>query len=335
MFKKLPLAALIVFSICANAATRASDTLLHKRMKQLESIEVSASNVADNILEGHFDKVFDLYDNLNHELLAMKQFSSSVDTTLVIQNLEQNKIAIINEVFDTVLENTGETFPKSANFTPKGIIVVGSTPEMGILESRLDDAYKIAMDNKSLPIILSGKGRKKGIVEADYMYDYLVSKGLAGDRLYKELLALDTVGNAEFSYFTITENESLKDITDWLVITNNYHAMRSLNNFQYVFPDNYNVAVHLSPLLPEGVTHPDRLTILKQLVAEELKSESNHQFMELLTYDRFKKKGQAFKPKTIAGQPCAILNEMLIEHGLYKDKVDELTVRFSQCYTSE
>lgn len=333
MFKKLPLA-LIVFSISVNAATCTADTPLHMRMSKLEAIAVSIDKIGNNITGGHFDKVFELYGSLNDEQLAMQIFSNSIDTTHVIQNLEQNKTAIIDEAFATVLENTGEVFPKSAGFTPKGIIVLGSTPKLGILESRLDDAYKMAMNDKALPIILSGKGRKEDVVEADYMYDYLVSKGLSEDRLYKESLALDTVGNAEFSYFTITENENLKGIFDWLVITNNYHAMRSLNNFQYIFPDNYNVAVHLSPLLPEGVTHPDRLAILKRLVAEEVKSESNHQFMELLTYDQFKKRGQVFKPKNIAGKPCAILYEMLIKHGLYKDKVNELAARFSQCFTT-
>ncbi|EFP96820.1 YdcF family protein [Vibrio caribbeanicus] len=265
----------------------------------------------------------------------MQKFSNAVDTTPVIDNLDENKAVIANEAFNTVLRNTGKKFPKSANFTPKGIIVLGSTPGKGILERRLDDAYKMAEEDKSLPIILSGKGRKEDVVEADYMYNYLIRKGLNGERLYKESLSLDTVGNAEFSYFTITENESLKDIRDWLVITNNFHAMRSLNTFQYIFPDNYRLEVYLAPLLPEGVTNPDRLKILKQLVTGEVKSASNLQFMELLTNQRFNNKEQLFKAENIAGQPCAILQGMLIKHPLYKEKVDELTQRFSECFIAQ
>ncbi|MGY3570223.1 YdcF family protein [Vibrio paucivorans] len=331
MLKKLPLVTLIVFSICAQA-TSPPDTTLSTRISSLEAIEISADRINNDIIEGQFDKIFELYGSLSDEQRVMQQFSNSVNTDGVIQNLEQNKTTIINEAFNTILENTGKVFPKSADFTPKGLIVLGATPEIGILESRLDVAYNMALDNKTLPIILSGKGRKEDVVEADYMYEYLVSKGLSRDRLYKEPLALDTVSNAEFSYFTITGNAVLNGVTDWLVITNNYHAMRALNNFQYVFPDNYNISVYLSPLLPEGVTHPDRLTILRELVAEEVSSESNHRFMELLTYEQFSNSSQVFEPKNISGQPCAILNEMLIEHRLYKGKINELTMQFSQCY---
>ncbi|SKA68613.1 YdcF family protein [Enterovibrio nigricans] len=334
MFKKIPLVVLIVFSIGADAHIITRDATLDQRIRELESIKVLPENINNKITEGQFDKIFELYNSLNDEQLALQKFSNLVDTDRVINNLDKSKAVIANEAFNIVLRNTGKIFPKSANFTPKGIIVLGSTPGKGILERRLDDAYKMAIDDKSLPIILSGKGRKEGVVEADYMYNYLIRKGLNGDRLYKESLSLDTVGNAEFSYFTITENESLKDITDWLVITNNFHAMRSLNTFQYIFPNNYRLEVYLSPLLSEGVKNPDRLKILKQFVTREVKSVSNPQFMELLTNERFNKKEQQFKAENIAGQPCAILQRILIKHPLYNDKVDEFTERFSKCFTA-
>nr|WP_269809105.1 hypothetical protein [Enterovibrio nigricans] len=161
MFKKIPLVVLIVFSIGADAHIITRDATLDQRIRELESIKVLPENINNKITEGQFDKIFELYNSLNDEQLALQKFSNLVDTDRVINNLDKSKAVIANEAFNIVLRNTGKIFPKSANFTPKGIIVLGSTPGKGILERRLDDAYKMAIDDKSLPIILSGKGRKE------------------------------------------------------------------------------------------------------------------------------------------------------------------------------
>ena len=51
--------------------------------------------------------------------------------------------------------------------------------------------------------------------------------------------------------------------------------------------------------------------------------------------NRLNNKEHLFKAENIAGQPCAILQEMLIKHPLYKEKVDELTQRFSECFIAQ
>lgn len=330
MFKVLPILTLIMFSLGAQAST---DTPLSDRIENLDNIVISSGNINNNIMEGNFDKVFSFYNNLEAEQETMEHFFPSVDTSDISQKMKDDQQSVINNVYDTITANTDKILPVSADFTPKGLIVLGSTPGMGVLESRLDEAHKLAVTNLDMPIVLSGKGRKESVIEADYMYDYLLNKGVKAERMYKESDSLDTVGNAEFSYFTISEDEKLKNVTDWLVITNNYHSMRALLNFSRIFPDNYKIAVLLAPLLPEGVSNPDKDSILKTLIANEVKSDSNAQFMELLTYDNYNVVTYTFEPKDITGQPCAILNEMLVEHGLYKDKVSEFTAKFSQCYT--
>jgi uncharacterized SAM-binding protein YcdF (DUF218 family) len=329
MLKSLSIAILIILSLGVQAST---DTLLSDRMESLDEIVILKDNIQNDISDGNFDKVFYLYNSLKAEQETIKHFFPSVNTSKISKKMKDDQQSIIDNVYDVIKVNTGKVFPVNTNFIPKGLIVLGATPGMGILESRLDQAYKLAIKHTGIPIVLSGKGRKKGVVEADYMYDYLLNKGIKAGRMYKESYSLDTVGNAEFSYLTISENKDLKRVNDWLVVTNNFHSMRALLIFSRIFPNNDKIAVLLAPLLPEGVNNPEKDSILKTLITNEVKSDSNDQFMELLTYDKYNNDIYSFESKDITGQPCAILNEILLKHGLYKDKVSELTSKFSQCY---
>ncbi|WP_023604677.1 YdcF family protein [Aliivibrio logei] len=329
---KKNLIALVLMAFTFN--TYASvDSPLSKRIQNLNNIMISSHSVRADIISGDFDAVFSLYDNIESEKINMQHFSPTIGTTDVVNKLADDQRNIIDYAYNTVKNNTGKIIPRrNNNYKPNGLIVLGSTPKLGILESRLNQAYTLAIKYPNMPIILSGKGRKNNVIEADYMYDYLKDKGVETKRMYKESESLDTVGNAEFSYFTIQENPSLNKIKNWLVITNNYHAMRSLFNFSRIFPESYTISVLLAPLLPDGITNPDEDKILKNLIGKEIKSDSNEQFMELLRYNRYSINRHKFKSQNLTGKPCAILNEILLEHGLYKDNVDKFTNKFSQCY---
>jgi uncharacterized SAM-binding protein YcdF (DUF218 family) len=323
---------LIIFVLATFSFNTYADLRLSERMEDLNKIVISGKNIRTDIISGRFDKVFSLYNNIQSEKHNMQYFSSIIDTTNIANKLAGDQRDIIDYSYKTIKKNTGKIIPRTRNYRPSGLIVLGATPKIGILESRLNQAYKFAVKYPDMPIVLSGKGLKEGVVEADYMYNYLIAKGVGEDRLYKESESLDTVGNAEFSYFTISENYELNEIENWLVITNNYHSMRALYSFSQVFPKNYTISVLLSPLLPDGVTNPNKDKILKDLVTNEVKSDSNEKFMELLKYHRYSVSRDSFKTKDITGKPCAILNEMLLEHDLYKDKVDKFMIIFSQCY---
>lgn len=322
--------ALIALSFNAFASTVSP---FNDRMESLNSIVISSNSIQQHIKTGDFDKVFTLYNNIKDEKINIEHFSTSIDTTTVVNNLTEDQNNILDFSYDTIKNNTDKIIPSNNHPEgPEGIIVLGATPKLGILESRLDQAYNLAIKYKKIPLILSGKGLKEGVVEADYMYDYLINKGINASRLYKESESLDTVGNAEFSYFTIIRNDSLSSIKDWLIITNNYHAMRSLFNFSHIFPDDYNLSVLLSPLLPDGVDNPEEDKILRKLVSDEIKSDTNRQFMKLLSYDQYDTLDDTFTKKNITGKPCGILTEILLNHNLYKDQSDKFIAKFSQCY---
>ena len=77
-------------------------------------------------------------------------------------------------------------------------------------------------------IILSGglANKKAGITEAQFMYDYLASRGIPADVLHKEENSLTTQQNAQFSV------PMAKDMgaTDIVVITSAEHMSRPFLN---------------------------------------------------------------------------------------------------------
>ncbi|MGF1692101.1 YdcF family protein [Photobacterium kagoshimensis] len=327
MFKKLCLLMLTAVSITVNAT---SGITIGNRLDNLNEVSISDAQIKTQIEAGDFESVFSLYRELNQEKMNIEGVNQTINVDEVASKLASVQQDVINEAYDTIKSNTGRILPIDPNFVPSGLIVLGATPKLGILESRLDQAYQLAMLYPTIPVVVSGKGRKAGEVEADYMYDYLVSKGLDSQRIFQEVESEDTVGNAVFTYFRIDQEPVLQNIKDWLIVTNNYHAMRALFNYARVFPMNMQLAVYLAPLLPEGVVNPDEDKILKDLVASEIGSESNQQFLQLLKLTWFDSVSRLFIGKDITSQPCSILTEMLLHHTLYKNKPEPLTLSF-QC----
>ncbi|WP_281222859.1 YdcF family protein [Photobacterium sanguinicancri] len=327
MFKKLCIVIFAAVSINVNAT---SGITLGNRLDNLNEMSIPNALIKAQIERGDFESLFSLYRGLNQEKANVEYLSQSINVDEVVNKLTSVQQQVMNEAYNTVKTNTGRVLPVDSNLVPSGLIILGATPKLGILESRLEQAYRLAMLYPDIPIIVSGKGRKAGEVEADYMHDYLVSKGLNSQRIYKEDVSEDTVGNAVFTYFRIEQEPALQNIKDWLIVTNNFHAMRALFNYQRVFPINMHIAVYLAPLLPEGMVNPEQDKILRDLVASEIRSDSNQQFLQLLKQAWFDTSSHSFEGKDISSQPCPILTEMLLHHELYKDKKEALTLSF-QC----
>ncbi len=327
MFKKL---CLFVCTLLPCVACAFGGVTLSDRLDNLNDVSIQNDLIRNHIEAGGFEYVFNLYQQLEQERTNVEYFSTSVGIGDIANRLLIAQKLLTHTTYDVITSNTGKILPVDSDIKPGGIIVLGVTPQLGILESRLDQAYKLAILYPNIPIIVSGKGRKSGVVEADYMYNYLVAKGIDSHRIFKESESEDTVGNAVFTYFTIVQEASLKGINQWLIVTNNFHAMRALFNFSRVFPLDHKIAVFLAPLLSDGVQRADQDKILEGLITSEISTDSNQQFLELLEQAWFNADSYSFEHNDISGQPCAILNEVLFKHALYKDKLVTLTMTF-QC----
>lgn len=105
-----------------------------------------------------------------------------------------------------------------------GCRVYGERASLSMVE-RLEAAYEYLQENPETVCVLSGgKGDGENITEAECMYRYLVSKGIAADRLYKEEESVSTRENLKFSLELMEELGLPADIT---IATSEYHQYRA------------------------------------------------------------------------------------------------------------
>ena len=92
-----------------------------------------------------------------------------------------------------------------------------------VLQMRLDAAYEYLMNNEGTMLIVSGgQGSNEPDTEAQGMYDYLVGRGIAPERIIKEDRSTDTSENIAFSMqFLDAENDSVG------IVSNNFHVFRA------------------------------------------------------------------------------------------------------------
>lgn len=121
-----------------------------------------------------------------------------------------------------------------SGFTAKGekgldyIIVLGAQIKANgpskVLKLRLDKAYDYLVENPDTQVIVSGgQGSNEPVSEAEGMYDYLVSKGIAAERIIKEDESKNTYQNLKFS------GEYLNKKRDSVgIVTNNFHVFRAM-----------------------------------------------------------------------------------------------------------
>lgn len=108
------------------------------------------------------------------------------------------------------------------------IIVLGAQlKESGpsyVLQQRLDAAYDYLSENENTIVIVSGgQGSNEPDTEAQGMYDYLVEKGIAPERIIKEEQSQNTYENISFSGRLFDREEASVGI-----VTSNFHVFRAL-----------------------------------------------------------------------------------------------------------
>ncbi|MGN0148695.1 MAG: YdcF family protein [Clostridia bacterium] len=117
----------------------------------------------------------------------------------------------------------------TADYNEKVLIVLGAgvrgkTPTAPLVK-RLDTAAEYLEKNKEAYVIVSGgRGPQEDITEAEAMSDYLLSKGIAEERIIKEDKAASTYEN--FLYSKKIIEERFKDVSV-ASITNDFHIYRS------------------------------------------------------------------------------------------------------------
>lgn len=105
-----------------------------------------------------------------------------------------------------------------------GCKVYGERPSIS-LEERLKAALAYLNANPASACIVSGgQGADETISEAECMYLYLTSNGIAPNRIYKEDQSTTTRENLAFSYEIIKEHGLNEQIA---IATNNYHEYRA------------------------------------------------------------------------------------------------------------
>lgn len=108
------------------------------------------------------------------------------------------------------------------------IIVLGAQMKpagpSAVLKFRLDAAYEYLTENENTICVVSGgQGPNEPCTEAQGMYDYLVEKGIAPERILMEDKSTDTSENIAFSAEIIGRTD--KDVG---IVTNNFHVFRAL-----------------------------------------------------------------------------------------------------------
>lgn len=108
------------------------------------------------------------------------------------------------------------------------IIVLGAQMKPGgpsaVLKFRLDAAYAYLTANENtLCVVSGGQGANEPCTEAQGMYDYLVEKGIAPERILKEDKSTDTSENIVFSAKVIGGTD--RDVG---IVTNNFHVFRGV-----------------------------------------------------------------------------------------------------------
>ena len=121
------------------------------------------------------------------------------------------------------------------------IVLGGGISKEGILPwwviERLDLAAKLFRENQVPQLLMSGKGRDDfPMAEADAMKAYLVEKGLLATDILTETLSTDTLQNA---FFCKTMHLDPLNLSDILVITNQFHIERTRQIFEFVLGTDY------------------------------------------------------------------------------------------------
>lgn len=133
--------------------------------------------------------------------------------------------------------------PKNTTAIVLGCRVKGSKPSR-VLQERLDATYEYLVANPDSYCVLSGgRGKDEDISEAECMYQYLVAKGIEGERLILEDKSASTRENLLFSQEILKKRGIAGDVT---IVTSEFHAYRAHKVAEQLGLNSYSTPSHTS-----------------------------------------------------------------------------------------
>lgn len=109
------------------------------------------------------------------------------------------------------------------------LVVLGCRAKNGypsrMLRMRLDAACTFLDDNTGTKVVVSGgKGKDEATTEAWAMKQYLISKGVAPERIFMEDKSVNTEQNLKYSMDIIRQEGLSQNVT---IVTDGYHQLRA------------------------------------------------------------------------------------------------------------
>lgn len=94
-----------------------------------------------------------------------------------------------------------------------------------VLQRRLDKALDYLRENPDTVVVVSGgQGSNEPVSEAQGMRDYLIARGIAGERILMEDESTNTRENLEYSAKLIDKSRD-----NVVIVTNNFHVFRAVS----------------------------------------------------------------------------------------------------------
>lgn len=105
-----------------------------------------------------------------------------------------------------------------------GCKVRGTSPSL-MLQRRLEAAYAYLKEHPDVPVIVcGGQGPDEGMSEADCMAEYLESKGISSDRIFREDKSVSTRENLGNAKEILEREEREFRVT---IVTDGFHELRA------------------------------------------------------------------------------------------------------------
>lgn len=163
-----------------------------------------------------------------------KAYKKSISTLKQIDAQKTNEYLKKFETAETIIkEKLNTSVPDQLPHENHAIVILGyALADDGSMREPLIERLKVglAVANKypNSKIIVTGGVPKQGITESKAMKEWLISNGIAEERILTENKSTDTVENALFTT-AIFEKEGLKDVT---LVTSASHMRRALTIFK-------------------------------------------------------------------------------------------------------
>lgn len=152
---------------------------------------------------------------------------------------------ILAAVISTFMVRAANDYPPDENTT---VVVLGCKVKDGapslMLRRRLEAAYGYLSEHEGVCVVVSGgQGADEAVSEAECMKEWLVSNGIAPERIYMEDRSVNTEENLRLSKAVIDENGLPRKMT---LVTDGFHQLRAEMIAEKQGSEAYNISGHTS-----------------------------------------------------------------------------------------